>query len=162
MARLPFEGIRVADFGWVITTPIATLWLATLGAEVIKIENAEHRDAQRRINFGGLIGDLSEPNGHGGFNSMNYSKYACLLDMSTPKGRSLAREIIKKSDVVVEAFTQSGLERFELTYEQLRVVKPDVIMLSNSSLGKTGPRRDVSGYGPSNQAYAGLPSMTGH
>jgi len=164
MARLPFEGIRVADFGWVITAPLATLWLATLGAEVIKIENKAHPDTMRRIRGAGGVA-LMDPlklNQSPSFNSLNYSKYSCCLELSHPKAQELAREIVKISDVVVEAYTYPVVERFGLTYEDIKAVKPDIVMLSVSSLGKTGPLRDTTGYGPSNQAYAGLPSMTGY
>ncbi len=162
MSKLPFEGIRVADFGWVIAAPACTLWLANMGAEVIKIETKAHPETLRTINHGGYADGVPGLNRAGGFNSLNYSKYSCSLDLTRPRARELAKEIIKKSDVVVEAYTGSVAERFGLTYPELQAVKPDIILLSISSLGKTGPLWDATGFGPANQAYASLPSMTGY
>ena len=163
MAGLPFDGIRVADFGWVITAPLATLWLATLGAEVIKIESKTHPDVIRAGMHGGIVPG-PEPTWHrcGGFNSLNYSKYSCCLDLNQEEARTIGHEIVKKSDIVIEAFTTPIAKRFGLTYEQLKEIKPDVILVSCSSLGKTGPLQNVTGFGPANQAFAGLPSMTGY
>jgi len=163
MNDLPFDGIRVADFGWVITAPLATLWLGTLGAEVIKVESKTHPDVIRAGMHGGILPG-PEPTWHrcGGFNSLNYSKYSCCLDLNQQAARDLGHEIVKKSDIVIEAFTTPIAKRFGLTYEQLKEVKPDVILISCSSLGKTGPLQNVTGFGPANQAFAGLPSMTGY
>jgi crotonobetainyl-CoA:carnitine CoA-transferase CaiB-like acyl-CoA transferase len=163
MKDLPFDGIRVADFGWVITAPLATLWLATMGAEVIKVESKTHPDVIRAGMHGGIASG-PEPTWHrcGGFNSLNYSKYSCCLDLNQEEARSLGHEIVKKSDIVIEAFTTPIATRFGLTYDQLKEIKPDVILVSCSSLGKTGPLQNVTGFGPANQAFAGLPSMTGY
>jgi benzylsuccinate CoA-transferase BbsF subunit len=163
MSTLPFEGLRVADFGWVITAPLATMWLATLGAEVIKVESKTHPDVIRAGLHGGVLpGPDPTWNRCGGFNSLNYSKYSCCLDLNQPEARDLAHEIVKRSDIVIEAFTAPVAERFGLTFPQLQAVKPDVILVSCSSLGKTGPLKDVTGFGPANQAFASLPSMTGY
>ena len=163
MGKLPFEGVRVADFSWIITAPLSTLWLATMGAEVIKIESNTRLDTLRTGIHGGVVPG-AEPvwNQTGGFNSLAYGKYGCCLDMTKPKAQELAYQIIQKSDVVVEAYTAPVVERFGLTYPQLKVLKPDIILVSNSSLGKTGPLKDVAGMGPANQAFASLPSMTGY
>ena len=163
MGKLPFEGIRVADFGWVITAPLGTEWLATMGAEVIKVESKAHTDVMRGGQHGSHVpGPDPVWNRAGGYNSLNYSKYSCCLDLTKPRARELAHELIKTSDVVIEAFTGPVVERFELTYEWTRFLRPDIIHASVSSLGKTGPLKDVTGFGPANQAFASLPSMMGY
>lgn len=163
MGKLPFEGIRVADFGWILAAPLAGSWLATLGADVIRIESKARPDLVRSGAVGGIIpGPEPSWNRVATFNSVNYSKKGCTLDMTKPKAQELAYRIIKESDVVIEAFTTPVVERFGLTYEKLKAIKPDIILLSNSSLGKTGPLKDVAGMGPANQAFASLPSMTGY
>ena len=163
MGKLPFEGIRVADFGWILAAPLAGSWLATLGADVIRIESKARPDLVRSGAVGGVIpGPEPSWNRVATFNSVNYTKKGCTLDMTKPKAQELAYRIIKESDVVIEAFTQPVVERFGLTYEKLKEVKPDIILLANSSLGKTGPLKDVAGMGPANQAFASLPSMTGY
>ena len=164
MGKLPFEGIRVADFGWILATPLATQWLTTLGAEVIRIESQARLDVVRvRSGIDDVVpGPEPTWNRVGTFNSLNYGKYGCCLDLRKPEARELAYQIIQKSDVVVEAFTMPVAERFGLTFPKLKVVKPDIILFSISSLGKTGPLKDVAGMGPANQAFASLPSMTGY
>ena len=163
MGKLPFEGIRVADFGWILAAPLASQWLATLGADVIRIESKARPDLVRSGAVGGVIpGPDPSWNRVATFNSVNYSKRGCTLDMTKPKAQELAYRIIEKSDVVNEAFTTPVVERFGLTYDKLKSIKPDIILIANSSLGKTGPLGDVAGMGPANQAFAGLPSMTGY
>ena len=163
MGKLPFEGIRVTDFGWILAAPLATQWLTTLGAEVIRIESRARLDLVRSGIVGGVVpGPDPAWNRVGTFNSLSYGKYSCCLDMTKPEAQELAYQIIRKSDVVVEAYTTPVIERFGLTYPQLKAIKPDIILLSNSSLGKTGPLKDVAGMGPANQAFASLPSMTGY
>jgi len=163
MGKLPFEGIRVTDFSWILAAPLATQWLATLGAEVIRIESLVRMDVVRGGVVGGIVpGPEPSYNRVATFNSLNYGKYGCCLDMTKPEAQEIAYQIIRKSDVVVEAFTTPVIERFGLTYEKLKAIKPDIILFSNSSLGKTGPLKDVAGMGPANQAFASLPSMTGY
>lgn len=163
MGKLPFEGIRVADFSWILAAPLATQWLSTLGAEVIRIESKSRLDVVRSGGVGGVVPGPEPPwNRVGTFNSLNYGKRGCCLDMTDPRAQELAYRIIEKSDVVVEAYTTPVVERFGLTYPKLKAIKPDIILFSNSSLGKTGPLKDVAGMGPANQAFAGLPSMTGY
>ena len=163
MAKLPFEGIRVADFGWVITAPLATMWLSTLGAEVIKVES-KTRPEVMRSGLGGNVVPGPEPawNRAGPYNSLNYSKYSCSLDLTRPEAQEIAHRLVEVSDVVVEAFQLPVVERFGLTYSELSSIKPDLVYLAVSSLGKTGPLKDVAGFGPSNQAFASLPSMMGY
>ena len=163
MGKLPFEGIRVADFGWILAAPLSGQWLSTLGADVIRIESKARPDLVRSGVAGGVIpGPEPSWNRVATFNSLNYGKKSCTLDLTKEQGQELAYRIIEKSDVVIEAFTAPVVERFGLTYDKLKAIKPDIILIANSSLGKTGPLKDVAGMGPANQAFAGLPSMTGY
>ena len=160
---LPLEGVRVVDFGLIIGPPHATQWLAVMGAEVIKIESKRHPENPRSGKvMGGYADDIPGPNRSGGWNSLHYSKKTCSIDMTKEKGRELARRLIATGDIVVENFTTPTTQRFGLTYEELRQVKPDIILLSQSSMGRTGPLKDAVGWGPTNQAYAGLPVLTGY
>ncbi len=163
MNRLPLEGIRVIDFGLILAIPHATQWLATMGAEVIKVESKAHPDTVRL--GGALMGAADKipgPNRSGTFNSLHYSKKSCSINMTKEKGRELARRLIATADIVTENFTTPVTQRFGLTYEQLKQVKPDIILLSQSSMGRTGPLGDTVGWGPTNQAYSGLPMLTGY
>lgn len=162
MDTLPFEGIRVTDFGWVLAAPHCTQWLAVYGAEVIKIETHRRLDAMRTSPHGGFVESISGINRNGAFNSLNYGKRSCCLDMTTSEGKELMRRLVGISDIVVESFTSPVAEQFGLTYDELRAVKPDVILLSVSALGRTGPLKDVPGFGPNTQIFAGQPSITGY
>jgi crotonobetainyl-CoA:carnitine CoA-transferase CaiB-like acyl-CoA transferase len=157
--RLPFDGIRVLDFGWIYALPYATAWLAALGADVIKIESSTRPDLVRLLS--GTDG-ITAINRSGIFNAINFSKRSLYLNIGHPKARDIALRLIAKSDVVTENFTIQTMRNRGLTYEDLRRVRPDLIMLSGTSLGQTGPLADTVGWGPTNQAFAGTSYMTGY
>ncbi|MBV8770759.1 MAG: CoA transferase [Deltaproteobacteria bacterium] len=159
LASLPFEGIRVADFGWIYALPYATAWLGALGADVIKIESSTRPDLVRFLS--GTDG-VTAMNRSGIFNAINYSKRSINLNLSHPKPRELAIRLIRKSDIVTENFTARTMRNFRLGYDDLRRIKPDLIMLSGTSLGQTGPYADTVGWGPTNQAFAGTSYLTGY
>lgn len=156
---LPLAGIRVCDFTWVWAGPFCTLQLAHLGAEVIKIESSRRSDTVRRLpsfadNEPGL-------NRAGYFNQYNQGKYSVGLDLATPEGRDIALRLAAASDVVAENFAPGVLARLGLDYERIRAVKPDIIMISLSGYGATGPLSPYIAYGPAQVPMAGLSSLTG-
>ena len=161
LSRRPLEGIRVIDFGWILAVPHATAWLGALGAEVIRVESQARLDLTRLLP-GTAADDEIGLNRAGGFNGISYSKKSVTLNLSKPRGRELARSLIEQSDLVTENFTPGVMERLGLDYESLRSLKPDLIMLSGSPLGQTGPHRQATGWGPNTQSYAGLPFLTGY
>jgi benzylsuccinate CoA-transferase BbsF subunit len=156
---LPFEGIRIADFGWIYALPCATAWLASLGADVIKIESSTRPDLVRFLS--GTDG-VTSTNRSGIFNAINFSKRSLALNLSHPKAREIAARLVAKSDIVTENFTARTMRNFGLSYEDLSRIKPDLIMLSGTSLGQTGPYADTVGWGPTNQAFAGSSYLTGY
>ena len=149
MVAKPLEGVRVADFSWVAAGPISTKYLAILGAEVIKIESARHPDTLRRL-------------GNTAHSVVNYSKRGCTLNINEPKGLALAKEIIKKSNVVIDNFAYGVMDRLGLGYEALREIKPDIIVVSAAGLGKTGPYREHVAFGMLVESYSGLHGITGY
>jgi crotonobetainyl-CoA:carnitine CoA-transferase CaiB-like acyl-CoA transferase len=156
---LPFEGIRIADFGWIYALPYATAWLAALGADVIKIESNTRPDLVRFLS--GTDG-ITSTNRSGIFNAINFSKRSLALNLSHPKAREIAIRLVQKSDVVTENFTARTMRNLGLTYQDLTSFRPNLIMLSGTSLGQTGPYADTVGWGPTNQAFAGTSHMTGY
>jgi crotonobetainyl-CoA:carnitine CoA-transferase CaiB-like acyl-CoA transferase len=156
---LPFEGIRIADFGWIYALPYATAWFAALGADVIKIESSTRPDLVRFLS--GTDG-ITSINRSGIFNAINFSKRSLALNLSHPKARDIAIHLIQKSDVVTENFTAHTMRNLGLTYEDLTRLRPNLIMLSGTSLGQTGPYADTVGWGPTNQAFAGTSHLTGY
>ena len=156
---LPFEGIRVADFGWIFAVPHATAWLGALGAEVIRIESSVAPDLVRFLS--GTDGQVGI-NRSGIFNSINFSRKSIALDLTKPQAREVARRLVKVSDIATENYTVSNMKKFGLDYESLRAIKPNLIMLSGTPLGQTGPYANTVGFGPTTQAFAGMCHLTGY
>jgi crotonobetainyl-CoA:carnitine CoA-transferase CaiB-like acyl-CoA transferase len=159
--RLPLEGVRVADFTWVWAGPYCTMHLAHLGAEVIKIESQGRIDIARRLQLypKGMKGGV---NRSGLFNQWSLGKKSLLLNFDKPEGLALAKELIKKCDVVVDNFATGVMERLGLSYEELKTIKPDIIVASITGYGHTGPQKDYMGYGPAMAPLSGLSSVTGY
>ncbi|MBI4216893.1 MAG: CoA transferase [Chloroflexi bacterium] len=161
MSPLPLDGIRVADFTRIQAGPLATHWLVILGAEVIKIESLKAMDLSRRT-VQGRREDNPDPNKSTGFMATNAGKKSCTLNLTTPRGQELARELIQKCDIVAENYATGVMERFGLDYQSLKKIKPDLIMVSTSGPGRTGPEKDDVAYAPTIHANSGLAHISGH
>jgi len=157
----PFRGIRVLELGWALAVPHAMAWLGSLGAEVIRLESNTHLDTTR-VSWAGAADGIPGLNRSAFFNGLNYSKKSITLNLSQPEGLALAKELVKRSDIVAENFSVGTMEKLGLDYETLRALKPDLIVLSGSPLGRDGPERLATGWGPNTQAYSGLPYLTGY
>jgi benzylsuccinate CoA-transferase BbsF subunit len=160
MSPLPLEGVLVADFGWILAAPQCTAWLGAMGAEVIRIESRQRFDVIRFI--GQDPRNLKGPDGSPIFNGLNYSKRGVTLNLSHPQGVALAKEIVRRSDIVVENFTVGMMKRWGLGYEDLCQIKPDIVMVSGSPVGQHGPDSHCVGWGPITQASAGICHLTGY
>ena len=152
--RLPLSGIRVADFSRVLAGPLATMLLADLGADVIKIERPETGDDTRGWGPPFIGGDAAY------FLSLNRNKRSVTLDLSSDEGRSAARRLALASDVVVENFRPGLMERFGLDHESLAAERPGVVYCSLTAFGEGQGARP--GYDIIVQALSGLMSFTGH
>ena len=139
MPELPLDGIRVLDSTYVFALPYTGGHLADLGAEVIKIEGPTRPDLTRN---GGLFGRFPE-NEQGGdwwnrsstYNLLNRGKESLVLDLSTERGRELFKELVSISDVVMENFTPRVMRGWNLDYPNLKKIKPDIILISNTGYG---------------------------
>jgi len=160
--RLPLEGIRVADFSWIINGPQIAQWLATMGAEVIKIESQVYIDIGR-VNPAGMAAGEPGPNRNGFYHMLNYGKKAINLNLATARGYELACDLIRKSDLVIECFPRGTSERLNLTYDKIKAVKPDIVMISVSLLGKTGTEPSGwVGWGPMACSFVGMFDAQGY
>ena len=157
----PLEGIRIIDFGWILSVPYAGGWLGSLGAEVIRVES-NTRLEPGRTGLAGTADGIDGVNRSGIWNCLNHSKLGVTLNIRDPEAQKLVKELVAVSDVVMENFSTGVLERQGLGYEDLRQVCPDLIMLSGSTMGTVGPDRDSTGFGPNVCSYAGQPSITGY
>ena len=157
--NLPLRGIRVADFSWMIAGPLTTRVMANYGAEVIRIESAARYDT---IRTGGPHpeGNMS-PNTAGVFNDCNTSKLSLALDLGSPEGLDVAKDIVAVSDVVTNSFRGDRMGRWGMAYEDLVKIKPDIIMLSMPMMGTTGVHQRYGGNGINIIAGAGISSITG-
>lgn len=161
MSEFALEGVRVADFCWLWAGAYATGLLALLGAEVIKIESMARVDPSRHMTL--TIGQAFEGVDHSPvFNSINLNKLSVSLNLKEPGGVELAKKIIELSDVASQNMRPGAMDKLGLSYDDLRKVRPDIIMLSSSAFGSEGPLRRYGGYAPSFAAYSGLTHLTGY
>ncbi len=157
--RPPLDGVRVVDFTWIVAGPTCTRLLGDLGAEVIRVENEQTLDS---IRFGGPHPNGFDPPDSGGmFNWLNRNKRSITLNARHPHGLDLIKRLISVSDVVVENYSSRVLENWGLSYEQQREQREDIIYVSLSGFGHSGPQRDYGTWGPTAQALSGLTAMSG-
>ena len=143
-------GIRVVEFTTMITGPLAGCMLADLGAEVIKVEKPKGGDPFRSFR-GGLYSPY--------FLSYNRNKKSLTLDLRSAKGVDIARELVRRSDVVLENFRPGVMERLGLGLESLRKINPKLIYCSITGFGEDGPYKDRPAYDAVAQALSGLSSL---
>lgn len=158
----PLAGIRVMDFTQVFAGPTCTRILADLGAEVIRLESPNRLDVTRNlIHVDNDGGDLPwERTLY--FTIRNAGKKEIVVDLNQARGRELVRGIIAQSDVVAESFTPRVMRTFELDYEHVRQIKPDIVMISLSGYGQDGPYADWSAYGMGLEPASGIAQLTGY
>ncbi|HUN57151.1 MAG TPA: CoA transferase [Candidatus Binataceae bacterium] len=157
----PLDGIRVLNFSWVWAGPFCTMQLAHLGAEVIKIESRERLDIGRRLPIypKGMEGNLDRC---GYYNQWHQGKKSVQLNFAHPEALAIARELAATADVVVDNFATGVMDDFGLGHDELRRLKPDLIVASITGYGHTGPQKDYMGYGPAIVMISGLASLTGY
>jgi crotonobetainyl-CoA:carnitine CoA-transferase CaiB-like acyl-CoA transferase len=158
--KKPLEGVRVLDFGWRAVAPLAARLLAWGGAEVIRIESAIRHDGARQTPpmTPGVKGSF---NVSAWWNVMNSNKLSISLNLAHPKGKELALKLVPLSDIVVENFSAGTMDKLGLGYDVMRQRKPDIIFVSHSLSGVTGPWKHVKGHGPMAAAMAGLHYLSG-
>jgi len=153
------EGVRVIDFTHHFAGPYCTKLLATLGAEVIKIERPGVGDPIRRIP---PFASERQPGESGAwFLYLNTSKKSITLDLKTEKGRNLALRLVENAHIVVENFSPGVMERLGLDYDSLSRVNPPLVMTSISNYGQTGPYRNWKADEINLYATGGLMNITG-
>jgi crotonobetainyl-CoA:carnitine CoA-transferase CaiB-like acyl-CoA transferase len=142
------------DFTWIHAGPSATRILADQGAEVIKVESN-----QALAVVGGPGSRTAR--GLGQRHNWNAGKLSISLNMKTPEGIAIAKRLVAVSDVVAENFSGRVMPGWGMDYESLRQIRPDIVMLSMSGLGRTGPWKDRVSYGQTLQAWSGITYQTG-
>ena len=149
------EGIRVLDLTRMYGGPFCTMLLAELGAEVIKVEIPEAGDGVRNL-APQTEGQESYP-----FVILNRGKLGVTLNLNSEAGRNICKELVGKSDILIENFTPGVTEKLGLSYEQLNPLNPKLIYASISGFGQTGPSRTQVAFDTIIQAMGGLVSVNG-
>jgi crotonobetainyl-CoA:carnitine CoA-transferase CaiB-like acyl-CoA transferase len=144
---MPLCGIRVLDFSWVIAGPTATRYLAAMGADVIKIEVPGRGDPGRASELHTVLGQ---------------AKRSIVLDLKKPEAVAIARALVARSDVVVENFATGVMDRLGLGADDLQALNPNLLYVSASGLGRTGPEARAVAYGTLLQCYAGFAGLNRH
>ena len=148
------KGIRVLDFTWIHAGPSATRILADQGAEVIKVESN-----QALAVVGGPGSRTAR--GLGQRHNWNAGKLSISLNMKSPKALNIAKRLVSVCDVVAENFSNKVMPNWGMDYQSIRRIRPDLIMLSMSGFGRTGPWKDRVSYGQTLQAISGFTYLTG-
>ncbi len=165
MSRKLFEGLKVADFSAVIAGALITKTMASHGAEVIRIEGRNHLEVFRQSQPN-IYDDppVYQPWANRGayFNVWNTSKYGVALNLAHPKGKEIAKRLVARADIVVENFAGGAMEKMGLGYEELKKIKPDIIMLASCMQGQTGPHSRHPGYGTQLVNLAGFGNIVGY
>lgn len=158
-AEVPLEGVKVLDLTWVYAGPLTTRVLADFGATVVKVEGPNRPDAARG-GGGGLKGQL-DPESSVQFGSINVDKHGVALDLTTAAGRSVLIDLVRWADVLVESYTPGVMAAWGLGWEQLRAVNPQLVMVSTSLMGQSGPLASFAGFGNLAGAITGFYELTG-
>jgi len=152
-------GLRIIDLGWAMAGPQATRILADFGAEVIKVESRARLD-MGRVLFGPHVGERGIENS-GYFNNFNRNKRGITLNMACEDGRALFARLAAISDGVLENFSSGVMDAWGFGYEGLRRCREDIVYVSMSGFGHSGPYRDYQTFGPTVQAVSGLTYLSG-
>ena len=153
-SALSLDGVRVLDLSRVLAGPFCGMLLADMGADVIKVEDTGSGDESRT--WPPHKGDESAA-----YLVINRNKRDLALDLKAPEGADVLRNLVKRSDVLIENFRTGTMESFGLGYEALSALNPGLIYCSVSAFGRTGPRKDGAGYEALMQAFSGIMSITG-
>ncbi len=159
---LPLSHIRVLDLSRVLAGPLATQYLADLGAEVIKVEPPGKGDDTRHW---GPPFAVEPKDGVPGiaayFMCVNRGKKSVTIDLTKPEGQALLRDLASKSDVMIENFKVGGLKKYGLDYASVKKINPRIVYCSITGFGQDGPYANRAGYDFVVQGMGGLMSVTG-
>lgn len=159
---LPLAGVRVIELGRVYAAPWTSMMLADLGADVIKVEDPRGGDMMRALGPGFTAGSERRPGGDSGkFQAVNRNKRSLTVDIATEQGQRIVRDLVRTADVFIENFKVGDLARRGLDYPALSAIRPDLIYLSITGFGQTGPNSKRPAFDAVAQGYSGFMSING-
>ncbi len=172
MGKLPLEGVRVLDMTVVYAGPYAAMFLGDYGAEVIRVESIQHfapttRGRIMRPPKGTTGYPDNDPgkrpwNRYATFNGSNRNKMSMTVDVTRPEGMEIFRQLLRISDVFIENYVPTAMDKLGISYEMLREEKPDIIFCKMSAYGDTGPYRDYRAMAISVDPPTGHASIRGY
>lgn len=159
MAEQVLEGLRVADFTWAVAGPSVSRYLADHGATVVRVESRTRLDVVRIAPpFKGKETHIERSGYYAIFNT---SKYSLSLNLNHPLAPRVTQRLLSWAEVVGENFAPGAMKKWGLDYESVSRIKPDIIYISSSNLGQTGPHASHIGYGSQLVSLAGFTYLTG-
>ena len=160
--RGPLNGVRIVEMGQLIAIPFAMKMMADMGAQVIRLESTGRLESYRSdsVYRNEIHGEFW--NRGANFYEQNRNKLGITLDLGRAEGLEILRQLIAVSDVFAENFTPRVIRNFGLEYEDLRKIKPDIIMVSSTGYGYSGPWANFGATGPATEGAAGLAYATGY
>jgi crotonobetainyl-CoA:carnitine CoA-transferase CaiB-like acyl-CoA transferase len=150
----PLEGLRVLDLTRLLPGPVCTLYLADLGADVVKIEDTAAGDYARHL--GSRPGSVSAF-----FRAVNRNKRSAAINLKDPRGREAFLALAKQADIIVESFRPGVVAGLAVDYDTIAAINPGVVYASISGYGQTGPRASLAGHDINYLGYAGVLDQTG-
>ncbi|MFJ8065273.1 CaiB/BaiF CoA transferase family protein [Psychrobacillus sp. NPDC096426] len=147
------EGLKVLDFSTLLPGPFATMMLADMGAEVVKVEAPDREDLVKYL--GPIDGEVSATFGH-----LNRSKRSLALDLKQTEAKEIIYQLIHEYDIVVEQFRPGVMDRLGVGYEKLKEINPKIIFCSITGYGQTGPLRNRAGHDINYLSLAGVTSYS--
>lgn len=154
---LPLDGLKIVDLTRVLAGPFCAMLLGDMGADVIKIEEPNDGDDARM--WAPFVGAGNEWSAY--FLGVNRSKRSLTLDLKSPDGAKVLRQLLEGADVFIENFKPGSLDKLGFGYEAMHQLNPTLVYCSISGYGRTGPRRHLTGYDPIVQAESGFMDITG-
>ncbi|MBI4216670.1 MAG: CoA transferase [Chloroflexi bacterium] len=159
MAKKAFEGIKCLDFGWIGVGPVPLRLMGDHGATVVRLES--HTAPETARNSRPYIGNTAHVDRAYWFADWNSSKLGLSIDLSKPRGKEIAWKLIRWADIITEGMTTKTMRNWGMDYESVRKVRPDIIYLSTTVKGQTGPHHSAAGHGTLIAALAGISSLVG-
>lgn len=154
-----FDGLKYVEFAWTGVGPMPGTYLASMGATVIRIESATHPDPLRTM--GPFKDGVRGLNRSAFYNGANANKYGFALNMKHPKAYGIARKLITWADVLSESYTPGTMQKWNLDYEAVKEINPEIIYYSTSMAGQDGPYSSLPGFGAQLTGMSGFTMITG-
>jgi benzylsuccinate CoA-transferase BbsF subunit len=155
----PLHALKVLDFCWVAAGPMTTGYLAEYGATVVRVESRRRPDPLHSSPPVATAQGQGVRSGY--YANYNANKYALGLNLGSPKAIAIVKRMVAWADLVTENFTPGTMERLGLGYDELRRIKPDIVLFSTSMLGRGGPNSKLPGFGAVLSSLSGLTGITG-